>query len=1317
MNAEETISQLQAELEMLRDANLTLKTRNEVLEAQVTKYKMGFVSPKSDPNGASPHDPLQMTHARKSAPYPMPISDEPSANAPRNEPIQEANSSDEEFEIRNKRQQMSSDDKDDVKNQSQDPAQNQAEVMEMPPCKRRVSVPAPPHENDHIIENYEEKREEATPTPGTDHDFSMDPGLCGPSTPREDQEVASPHGIVDEAEAAADQPPPEQREPQGIGEDEPRPGKPKNSLAALTRSLEQKVGGGPKESEEEEEQQAPLLMVPRGDEDPEAQSANVSPTKSFGAIPSFPASPTTGRQTPVQDGPLPAEKPPSVEVEDDLHEKRSPRATTIVDKQSKPTLETHSRPSHVVDQYSSSPPPEDSPIVKPSVDDLQFPDIPVVPAAPALLTNDDGPEAYDCDLIARVRTDELDDKSKEKLDTWCDEIMVTCNVGLHDDSEKINIFTSKKSSLMDLKKEVEKRHPNCPVDKQHVVMGGQEITQNDKSLDTLGFDDGSTCIVVVSGMQSPTRRNKARSPTAKRSGSNLDSAIRELDQRILAEQHLETGESSPPGYKSNDLDFSSLKSDLAHVGASITDPQAEEYRKEAEDDHPVWRLAPPDDTQGRSESVHASESSIDEAGASGMWPAREPENDRAEPGAPDLVERNSDTRRGSMLVRKDPPPGEPRVDLFNPSPEPSFAKSDPEPAPSMGSSMPLSSGPSPNDAEEEEGVQDVEELGQEDEPVVNMEGGGGPGAAADDVEELFASPEAALQPPPGALVPSVPGALVDDAMVVGQEEDDDIEDLEGEPLVTPVESLERWGLNDKMLHVRRHINEAGNLYSEFVTLHEYDKESGRLRFPEKPIVEVAQLFKKLIEMIRFDDRGFETLPLYMIKKRVPTNREIDRLFVHNPESRLHRTLMENKTKSLQGTTVLVVGLGPAALLLGIQLAIAGATVEFISKEYAGGNAKVYSGLEVIPILPELLEHLRSLGVSDLLPYLDLDLEKNPQPAIPCAVLQHALIRVALVLGCRLYPTIEFVSMNNNGQIRCTTSTTGYRTVVRNMSKKTFNVIADSTGVVRDCRVNGQPLIGTKKKVKSRFHCGLLAQFGSNPGEMAVKEFPLKSLANSRDCHLFDEKDVYLSHISYLRTPFSHYVSGVFSKDLSKYGLTKTSLTVAPNGFMSSSEQHIVERLGRDIRSEWRLPKDAEFDMLQPGQLARAGGGADRSDSKSKRSKRKTKAVSVFHFRDTVKPKAYLCSVQLKSKSRTMVLLVGDAAISTLWQIGNSSNHGCMSALAGSDVLSALLPKLKTKPHNAEEYIESARKSLALRIKDLEAGRLLPRAEVYKRRPI
>jgi len=488
-----------------------------------------------------------------------------------------------------------------------------------------------------------------------------------------------------------------------------------------------------------------------------------------------------------------------------------------------------------------------------------------------------------------------------------------------------------------------------------------------------------------------------------------------------------------------------------------------------------------------------------------------------------------------------------------------------------------------------------------------------------------------------------------------------------------------WGLTEKLFKEKRTLNEEGELYRSFIELIRKDPEKGGIQFIERSITDLCKNFGELLTIIsplQLKDPFYTRYPLHVIKKRIQTGRLLDWKFIHKPDARLTTTLMEHEdSQSFKGVSVLVVGLNIPALLFAIQLALCGANVDLISMVQE-------SQMSIIPLLPELFEVLSLFGVADMLPYLNSG-NKEGQAAKPvarCVVLQHALLRAAFVLGCKVYPNFEFLAIGGNGKVQLKARSGAALKNIdgRRLSNKRFDIICDSTGVVRDSRFNGQPVIGRKSKTLSRFYNGVLCRL---EGVKGTEEFALRSAANPEEAHYFQDKEVSLTHISYLRSPFGGWMSAVCKGDLRSLISKKVDVFCDEN---LTSVQDELKKLTSKIKNEWQI--DGEVEEIQR-----------------------------YSFKDVFKPKAFLRSVTTRGRQRTLVVLIGDAAMSSFWQIGNSSNHGCMSAVVVGEAIKDLIPKLKDNPRKAEEYIKTASEQLSAQMKELEHGKL--GGVVHRRRPI
>jgi len=488
-----------------------------------------------------------------------------------------------------------------------------------------------------------------------------------------------------------------------------------------------------------------------------------------------------------------------------------------------------------------------------------------------------------------------------------------------------------------------------------------------------------------------------------------------------------------------------------------------------------------------------------------------------------------------------------------------------------------------------------------------------------------------------------------------------------------------WGLTEKLFEEKRSLDKAGELYRSFITLIRKDPVKGGIQFIERSATDLCKFFGELITTLsplQLKDPFYTRYPLLAIKKRVKTSRLLDWKFIHKPDARLTATLMEHEdSQSFLGVTALVVGINIPALLFAVQLALCGANVDLISMEND-------TSLSIISLLPELFEVLSLFGVVDMLPYLQSG-NKEGQAANPvarCVVLQHALLRAAFLLGCKVYPNFEFLAIGGNGKVQLKARSGAALKNIdgRRLSNKLFDIICDSTGVVRDSRFNGQPVIGRKSKTLSRFYNGVLCRL---EGVKDSEEFALRSVANPEEAHYFKDKEISLTHISHLRSPFGGWMSAICKGDLRSQIPKKVDLFCDEN---LTSVQDNLNKMVSKIKNEWQIDGDVE-------------------------------EIERFSFKDVFKPKTFLRSIATRGRQRTLVVLIGDAAMSSFWQIGNSSNHGCMSAMVVGEAIKDLIPKLKDNPRKAEEYIKTASQQLSAKMKELEHGKL--GGVIHRRRPI
>jgi len=443
-----------------------------------------------------------------------------------------------------------------------------------------------------------------------------------------------------------------------------------------------------------------------------------------------------------------------------------------------------------------------------------------------------------------------------------------------------------------------------------------------------------------------------------------------------------------------------------------------------------------------------------------------------------------------------------------------------------------------------------------------------------------------------------------------------------------------------------------DLYVEFLKFTEHYDDA---------VSDLLTKFDDLMSSFPDDDDQKQTFNLERVRQHIKGISFKHSKFLHSHKSVLVKRLQQYRSteahKSLSTMhKALIIGAGPGGLRMAINLALLGCPdITLIdSRDY-------FSRKQIVAIWKITYRDLEALGIRDILPSFS---DASGTKLIPIAYLQQFLLRVALLLNCKVVTRRKLDSIDFEKKKIYVINTEDRDDPKREEMDNDFDVLIDASGtkaVLRDMPLNTKQtpddeakedadgkgehlLIGRKPaphKMK-RDILGITANFDRVKGDRRKPQILGKAQFLFQD--EFNSKAVRLENIVYFRSDLSNYlVATVKKKSLAKY---KVFVDHKKRGKALLKRDNIngdnLRELILQIATEWDVPK-------------RKG---DKNPFNRIRGERDDFALFEFgHLRECAQPIKFVRN----GDAVQMIACVGDSCQAPFWPKGTGVNHafiGC-----------------------------------------------------------
>jgi len=285
--------------------------------------------------------------------------------------------------------------------------------------------------------------------------------------------------------------------------------------------------------------------------------------------------------------------------------------------------------------------------------------------------------------------------------------------------------------------------------------------------------------------------------------------------------------------------------------------------------------------------------------------------------------------------------------------------------------------------------------------------------------------------------------------------------------------------------------------------------------------------------------------------------------------------LSTRRRSLLAKKVLVVGCGPGGLRAAVEARLHGAEVTVLEPREG------FTRMNVLHIWHFSKQDLISIGMKNMYKQFGVSTDKE---TVPIALVQHALLRIALVvgstvrIGCRY---TGFVASDDKTRWKATADCAPEPAYPKAFRKEIFEFdsIVDGTGrrgIVRSTESlpgHGQVISGraaSGQAVNYAFTCNF-AKFTGDHADQMAKGYQFHMAE-------FSSKQVQLDVIVYFRSLVAHYVIGTVKADeLFKHGVIHDA-SLTGDAFMASSNrnQSALEKMALTVGDDWAVPNKAGF---------------------------------------------------------------------------------------------------------------------------------------------
>ena len=377
-------------------------------------------------------------------------------------------------------------------------------------------------------------------------------------------------------------------------------------------------------------------------------------------------------------------------------------------------------------------------------------------------------------------------------------------------------------------------------------------------------------------------------------------------------------------------------------------------------------------------------------------------------------------------------------------------------------------------------------------------------------------------------------------------------------------------------------------------------------------------------------------------------------FIHHHKSvfmeRFNKYSLNDK---LNMNRILIIGCGPAGLRTAINLSCLGyKDIKLIdSRDY-------FNRKQIVAIWNITESDLISFGIRDLLPKFTKSGDKK---SIPITYLQHFLLRVALLLNCKIETNLQFknidiknkklliINKNKNDEIEewdndydILIDASGTRASLRDSPINSISnqIENDNDEETKEEKAEIEYVIGPKMSShKKNDIFGVTANFNRVKKDHLIEQILGKASYLFQD--EFKSKKIRLENIVYYRSTLSNYMVATVKKQSLKqenifknHKLKGKSLLNRDNINMDNLRDMILL-----IAQEWNIPYNKKKDKNPFNKLR-----GDRDD------------FALFEFGNLKQAKQPIKFIKIDDNKHCMIACIGDSCAAPFWPKGTGVNH-------------------------------------------------------------
>lgn len=396
------------------------------------------------------------------------------------------------------------------------------------------------------------------------------------------------------------------------------------------------------------------------------------------------------------------------------------------------------------------------------------------------------------------------------------------------------------------------------------------------------------------------------------------------------------------------------------------------------------------------------------------------------------------------------------------------------------------------------------------------------------------------------------------------------------------------------------------------------------------LVEILTTFDRLKSLAMIDaTSGLEFFE--ELKVKIAAELDFKRghlLRVVDKRLRKSRAMMDSgKIKSCKDVKAVIVGAGPVGLRAALELAMLEADVTVIEMRTS------ISRHNILHLWDWVCTDLLELGCSNS------DLLGKSFYHISTRRLQLVLLRLAMVMGVKVYCGVKFIATNppatpkETWGVKVTKEKDGYHDACPKIINA--NLLVEAGGA------QGPVLNAVgfqRKKSKISQNLGLVAHFKISPSDRGLDEFSVSSQFKQSAFKALRDKGLCLENCVYYQGDTHYFVMTPTLGSLKNYGAIKQAGNAAEAVKSGNVDDKVLRQYARDVAEFFDLPSGTPF-----------------IDDRA--------ACGLFDFsaRTMCKQPSKLLDTKA-SPNQLLVYVVGDALIEPFWPEGLGCNRGFLSVL-------------------------------------------------------